>query len=80
MNLVRVNATKVVVVFVYTLAALSIFILNDKVNWEVGLILATGNGIGAWIASRVSVSKGDKFIKSFLVVIIVAMAIKLWFF
>ncbi len=80
MNLVRVNATKVVVVFIYTLAALSVFILNDKVNWKVGLILATGNGLGAWIASRVSVNKGDNFIKSFLVVVIVVMAVKLWFF
>jgi uncharacterized membrane protein YfcA len=80
MNLVRVNATKVVVVFIYTLSALAIFILNDKVNWEVGLILAIGNGLGAWIASRVSVNKGDGFIKSFLVVIIIVMAIKLWFF
>ncbi len=80
MNLVRVNATKVVVVFIYTLSALLIFILNDKVNWKVGLILAIGNGIGAWIASRVSVNKGDNFIKSFLVVIIIVMAIKLWFF
>jgi len=80
MNLVRVNATKVVVVFIYTLSALAIFILNDKVDWKVGIILAIGNGIGAWIASRVSVNKGDKFIKSFLVVIIVIMAIKLWFF
>jgi len=80
MSLVRANATKVVVALIYTLSALTIFILNDKVDWKVGLILAIGNGIGAWIASRVSVNKGDKFIKSFLVVIIVVMAVKLWFF
>lgn len=80
MNLVRVNATKVVVVLIYTLSALAVFVLNDKVNWEVGLILAIGNGIGAWVASRFSVNKGDGFIKSFMIVMIVIMAIKLWFF
>ncbi|MDC6364861.1 MULTISPECIES: sulfite exporter TauE/SafE family protein [Flavobacteriaceae] len=79
MNLVRVNATKVVVVFVYMLSALAVFALNDKVNWKMGLILAIGNGSGAWFASRFSVSKGDGFIKSFLVVAVIAMAIKLWF-
>ena len=80
MNLVRVNATKVAVVFIYTLAALAVFILNDKVIWKVGLILAIGNGSGAWLASRISVNKGDGFIKTFLVVMVVIMAIKLWFF
>ena len=80
MNLVRSNATKVVVVFIYMLAALAVFALNDKVNWKIGLILAIGNGSGAWVASRFSVKKGDGFIKTFMVVVVVAMAIKLWFF
>ncbi len=80
MNLVRVNATKVVVVLIYTLSALAVFVLNDKVNWEVGLILALGNGGGAWVASRFSVKKGEGFIKSFMIVMVVVMAIKLWFF
>ncbi|NQZ45807.1 MAG: sulfite exporter TauE/SafE family protein [Flavobacteriaceae bacterium] len=80
MDLVRVNATKVAVVFIYTLAALLVFILNDKINWKVGLVLALGNGTGAWVSSRVSVNKGDGFIKTFLIVMVIAMAIKLWFF
>lgn len=80
MTLVRVNATKVAVVFTYTLSALLIFAMNGKVNWLIGLVLACGNGLGGWVASRVSVNKGDGFIKVFLVIMVVAMAIKLWFF
>lgn len=80
MNLIRVNATKVVIVFIYTLSALIVFIINDKVDWKLGLILAAGNAIGAWFGSRFSVVKGEGFIKSFLVVMIVLMSIKLWFF
>lgn len=80
MNLVRANATKVAIVFIYTLAALAVFIYNDKIIWKVGLVLAIGNGIGAWVSSRVSVRKGDGFIKTFLVVMVILMAIKLWFF
>lgn len=80
MTLVRANATKVMVVFIYTLAALTVFALNDKVNWKAGLVLAIGTGTGGWVASRVSVNKGDGFIKTFLVVMVVIMAIKLWFF
>ena len=80
MTLVRANATKVAVVCIYTLSALAVFVLNDKVNWKIGLILALGNGSGAWLASRVSVKRGDGFIKTFLVIMVVAMSIKLWFF
>ena len=80
MSLVRANATKVAVVFIYTLSALAVFLYNDKVLWKVGLVLAIGNGTGAWFSSRISVRKGDNFIKIFLVVMVVIMAIKLWFF
>ena len=80
MSLVRANATKVAVVCIYTLSALVVFILNDKVNWAVGFVLAIGNATGAWIASRVSVNKGDGFIKTFLLLVVGIMAIKLWFF
>lgn len=80
LSLVRANATKVAVVFLYTLSALVVFMINDKIIWKVGLVLAIGNGTGAWVASRVSVDKGDGFIKTFLIVMVLAMAIKLWFF
>ena len=80
MSLVRSNATKVAVVFLYMISALAVFAFNDKVNWKIGFILAIGNGSGAWLASRFSVKKGDGFIKVFLVFMVVIMAIKLWFF
>ena len=80
MSLVRANATKVAVVCIYTLSALVVFILNDKVNWVIGFVLAIGNASGAWIASRVSVNKGDGFIKIFLLMVVGIMSIKLWFF
>ncbi|TFG75251.1 MAG: sulfite exporter TauE/SafE family protein [Flavobacteriales bacterium] len=80
MTLIRANATKVVVVFIYTAAALGVFIFHDKVNWEIGLILAIGNGTGAWVASRVSVEKGDGFIKTFMVIVVMVLAVRLWFF
>jgi uncharacterized membrane protein YfcA len=80
LSLVRTNATKVAVVFIYTLAALVVFALNDKVIWKVGLVLALGNGLGAWFSSRISVDKGDGYIKIFLIGMVLVMAVKLWFF
>lgn len=80
MTLVRSNATKVAVVFMYMVSALIVFAWNDQVNWKIGLILAIGNGSGAWLASRVSVKRGDGFVKKFLIVMVSILAIKLWFY
>lgn len=79
-SLVKSNAIKVIVALIYTISAVIIFIVNDKVNWEYGLILALGNASGGWIGSRWSVTKGDGLVKLFLVIMVVVMAIKLWFF
>lgn len=79
-SLVKSNAIKVIVALIYTISAVIIFIVNDKVNWEYGLILALGNASGGWIGSRWSVTKGDGLVKFFLVIMVVIMAIKLWFF
>ena len=79
-TLVKTNSIKVFVVFIYTWAALGVFIYEGKVNWPIGLILALGNMTGAWIGSRWSVAKGDVWIKRFMLVMVTVMAIKLWFY
>ena len=79
-SLVKSNALKIVITGIYTVFAVIIFVMNDKINWEYGLILAFGNAVGGWFASRWSVSKGDGLVKIFLVIMVIIMAIKLWFF
>jgi uncharacterized membrane protein YfcA len=80
LSLVKSNATKAVIITIYMSGALVVFILNDAVNWKMGLTMAIGTSIGGWFASRFSVNKGDGFIKIFLIVIVSVMAVKLWFF
>lgn len=78
-TLAKTNSAKVLIVLVYTSAALVVFIIGGVINWGFGLSLAGGNSLGAWLASRYSVKKGDKWIKRFLLVVAVGMAIRLWF-
>ncbi len=79
-SLVKTNSAKVFLVLIYTMAALGVFIIEGQINWVYGLTLAVGNSTGGWIASRFSVRKGDKWIKGFLTVMVIALAIRLWFF
>ena len=80
LSLVKSNAVKVTVVLIYTIASLVVFAYNNKINWEIGLTLAIGNSAGGWFASRWSVNKGDGLVRKFLIVMVVVLAIKLWFF
>ncbi len=80
LSLVKTNATKVFVVCVYTIGAVLVFVLENKINFTLAFILTIGNTSGAWIASRWSVNKKDSLIRLFLIVTVTALAIKLWFF
>ena len=80
MSLIKTNATKVAVVFIYSSIALFIFAYNDAINWKMGFLMALGTSLGAWITSRWSVKKGDRIIRYAMLFTILIMAIKLWFF
>jgi len=80
LSLVKTNATKVLVVMIYSIVALIFFAFNEAVNWKLGLQMASGSVFGAWWASRWSVKKGDRVIRIAMLLTILIMAIKLWFF
>lgn len=69
-DLVKANAIKVFVVLAYAPFTLVVFLWYNQVNWTYGLILAIGAVVGAFIASRLAVSKGVNFVKWVIVVII----------
>ncbi len=73
-DLVKANAIKVWIVLLYTPLALVVFILNDQVRWDYGLVHAIGNIIGAYIASRFAVSWGANFVRWVVIVVIVIFA------
>jgi uncharacterized membrane protein YfcA len=70
MNLIKANAMKNLVVALYTPFALIVFIINNQVNWIIGLTLAAGNMLGAYIAARVAIKRGTGFIRIVLLVVI----------
>lgn len=79
-NMSKTNSIKVFVILCYTLAAVIVFYLGDKIRWEYGLTLALGNSVGAWVGSRWSVGKSDRLIRMILLVMVIGLSIKLWFF
>lgn len=77
-DLVKANAIKVLSVFIYSPFALLVFVLNDQVDYRIGLISAIGNVIGGILASRLAVNWGAGFIRWFLVAIILIFNAKVF--
>lgn len=78
MSLVKINSLKVFIVAIYTVSALTVFVMNGNVNWGLGILLALGNSTGAFIGSNFAVQKGDRVIRMVIVAAVVVMAGKLW--
>lgn len=76
-DLVRANAVKLLIVLCYTVFALGIFILNDQVRWLIGMILAIGNMLGAFVASRLAVARGAGFVRWILIAVVAISAVLL---
>ncbi|PLY11957.1 MAG: integrase [Desulfuromonas sp.] len=79
LDLVRINAIKVIVIFFFTMVALAVFIAHGQVDWGLGLSLAVGNAIGGWIGTHIAVKKGHDWIKRIVSLTVVIFALKLLF-
>lgn len=80
LDLVKINAVKVIVIFCFTFVALGVFIAHGQVNYGLGFSLAAGNSIGGWIATHVAVKKGHDWIKRLVSLAVLVFALKLLFF
>ena len=77
LDLVRINAVKVLVVFAFTLVALGVFVVHGQVDYVLGLSLAVGNSTGGWFASHLAVKKGHEWIKRFVIATVLIFALRL---
>jgi uncharacterized membrane protein YfcA len=79
LNLVNGNAAKVVLIALYTPVALLLFARAAQVDLVVGVVLATGQIAGAWIASRLAVTQGAAWVRWVLVAAALVAAARLAF-
>jgi uncharacterized membrane protein YfcA len=75
--LVGANAIKNLIVLVLSLAALSVFIANDQVRWDLGLLLAVGQAAGGWTAARLAIARGAPVVRIVLIAVLVLSAVAL---
>ena len=77
-DLPQVNVLKVAIVLPFTFAALCVFAVNDQVRWGIGLTLALGNIVGAFIAVRVNLSSaGARWVRWLTLLMVAAILVRL---
>ena len=80
LDLVKANAIKNLLVFLYTPFALAIYIIGGQVDYKAGLILSIGSVTGAWLGTRTALSRGPAFIRYILLGALLVSAVQLIFF
>lgn len=78
LDLILVNMHKVFIILIYTVPALLVFLITGNVDWKLGISLAAGSALGAWIGAHASVKGGEKVIRIILAAAIIPMAAKLF--
>ncbi|PID95649.1 MAG: hypothetical protein CSA94_00485, partial [Bacteroidetes bacterium] len=76
-DLIKANALKLFIILIYSPFAIYIFMINDQIWWEYGLILGIGNMIGSYLATRFAIHWDVKYIRYLLLIMIVVSAFKL---
>ncbi len=77
-DLVRGNAIKVLAILCATVLSLAIFAWEGRVDWQLGLTLAAGQTVGGILGARLTVTRGQGFVRAVVLITVVLFAIKLW--
>ncbi len=79
LDLVKGNAVKVTAILCMTALALAVFAWQGRVDWFLGLVLAGGTILGGILGARLTVHKGDRWVRRVVTATVIVFAVKLWF-
>lgn len=77
LNMKKAVANTKALNFTSNIVSLGVFIIGGQILWLVGIIMATGQIIGAWVGSNLVVKKEVKFVRTMFLFVVGATIIKL---
>lgn len=79
-NLIDANFIKIIICAVLLIPALLIYVFNQQVDWQPAIALATGQGIGAWLATSFALEnkKANLWVRYLLLIMVSLAIIKLF--
>ncbi len=76
-DLVKANAAKALIMLLYTAFALVIYFVKGEVNLALGLLLASGQMVGAWLGVKIALKWGAGFLRWMLLAAVLVSSVKL---
>lgn len=73
-SIIESNGVKAVVIMLYTSLVIAIFQWKGLIDWEVGLVLAVGQLIGAWLAATFATKYSWAGVVAYILVVLVVIA------
>jgi uncharacterized membrane protein YfcA len=56
--------------------SICLFMLKGKIIWAVAIPMALCNAFGGWLGAKLAISKGNKFIRIFFLVVVIGTLIR----
>jgi uncharacterized membrane protein YfcA len=60
-----------------SISAVTIYIINGLINWQLAVVLFLGMLIGGYAGAHSAIKKGNSWLKIFMALVIAASAIKI---
>jgi uncharacterized membrane protein YfcA len=79
LDLIRGNAVKALCVLLFTTISLAMFLWQGKVDWPMGAALAAGTFVGGLAGVRLTVLKGQAWVRGIVTATVLLFAVLLWF-
>ncbi|OIP01040.1 MAG: hypothetical protein AUJ98_05735 [Bacteroidetes bacterium CG2_30_33_31] len=77
-DLLQANAVKTLIVLMFIPFSLLVFAFGGQINYIYGLVLAIGNIIGAFVASKFAVEKGANFVRWVILIVVIVTALHIF--
>ncbi len=79
LDMVRGNAVKSVLTLALNITAFIVFVRNDQVDWGLGLLVASGQVLGAWVAAHFAMQEwAQVWVYRLVLVVIMASAVQMF--
>ena len=76
-DLVRTNAVKASLIFLYTVAVLPVFAYHGQIVWVPAFALAGGTMLGAWLGAQWQLEKGTAVIRWFVLIAVTVSGVSM---
>jgi uncharacterized membrane protein YfcA len=76
-TITQVAATQIFPFLILTLSSLILFAASGIIDYRLGLVLMAGTAIGGYVGAHIAITRGDRWVRGLLALIVLASGARL---